>query len=680
MTGGRTSRHINQLKKVGVTGTISLAKACEILSISQATGRNWIKSGLLCPLERFENRRFCREEIFKLRKEIKGNRIDRLNKRRNKKHISGKFIPTTYLKDRSGIALAEKILGEIKEELTEPLKRVILAEYALKFFHYRQDRAGGIFLSKIQLANGAIYDYIKRFLSSSGISGELLFKILNENPSVFEQDIFPLKEDVLGLLYMSLSATSKKKRKGAYYTPTAVVTEMIDKLDQLRSDEHTIIDPCCGTGNFLIELIKKGHPFTKIFGCDIDELSIFLARINVIIFAKVNENDYGIVFENIKKRDSLRLINRAEQFDICVGNPPWGSELDADSKIFASFCYETFAEKGLETFGLFIELGLKMIKDGGYLSYIVPDTFFNVKSHAPIRKLVSRYCKAIDVRYWENIFDGVLAPALSFIMKKEKTASFGAGAHVITAKGVGYTMGSQRAMLPESWSFNISDEQLNLISKLEKSDENFYLKSNAEFALGIVTGNNKKFLKSDKRSEDYSAIIRGSDIVKFKVKSASSYILYEPGKYQQVANNNLYFAREKLLYRFIADTLVFAYDNAQTLSLNSANMVVPRLEKMPMKYILGILNSKLMHFYFKLKFSSIKILRSHLEMLPLRDTESGRKQEIIDLVDKLIGEESREATGRLYAKLNGVIYEAYDLSDSEIELVANISDGNLFLR
>jgi len=656
---------------------ITLAEVCDILSISVATGRNWIKSGILNPIN--ESNEFYRNIILKIKEDIENNTIDRLNKRRNKKHVSGNFIPKKYIESSNGIKLVELIISGIEEELNDEIIKVIIAEYALKFYYYYNNYQSQKILLRDFNNKDKIYEIVRNFLNNSGINYEKVEKIIEKNKKIFEHSVFKLEDDVLGLLYMSLASTADRKQNGVYYTPTKVVSYMVNKVEPNISLASTIIDPCCGTGNFLIEFIKRGHDVENIYGRDIEETSIFIARMNTIIFSKVNDSKYDVVLKNIKVDNSLFLIENQNSFDVCIGNPPWGSELDDESVIYSNNYYETYADKGLEAFSLFIELGVKIIKNNGLLSYIVPETFFNVQTHLPIRQVITRESNITDVKYWGNVFDGVLAPALSFIAKKGKNKTFGVGANITNTEGINYIIGSKRKITPDNWNFNISDKELTIIQKIENSHHNYYLRDNADFALGIVTGNNKQYLKDTKISDDYLPIIKGSDVFKFSIKEAVNYIQYTPEKFQQVARNNLYFEDEKLIYRFISDTLVFAYDNNKTLSLNSANVVVPRIEELNIKYILGVLNSRLAHFYFKLSFNSIKILRNHIESIPLRKPSSDAIREIIHLVDLLILENDDKVKVDLYDKLNNHIYQIYELNNDEIDVIEKFNSGNVFL-
>ena len=81
---------------------------------------------------------------------------------------------------------------------------------------------------------------------------------------------------------------------------------------------------------------------------------------------------------------------------------------------------------------------------------------------------------------------------------------------------------------------------------------------------------------------------------------------------------------------------VFAYDDKQLLSLNSANIVIPRIEGLPIKYVLAILNSSVCTYFLVKRYNSLKILRSHLEEIPIPVVPKEQYEPIIELVDKLL--------------------------------------------
>ena len=77
---------------------LSLRKLCEELSVSTATGRNWIKLGKILP-SYTEGRTpyFTREYVDALKREIRSGRNTALKSRRNKKFVSGNVFYRSYL-------------------------------------------------------------------------------------------------------------------------------------------------------------------------------------------------------------------------------------------------------------------------------------------------------------------------------------------------------------------------------------------------------------------------------------------------------------------------------------------------------------------------------------------------------------------------------------------------------
>ena len=161
-----------------------------------------------------------------------------------------------------------------------------------------------------------------------------------------------------------------------------------------------------------------------------------------------------------------------------------------------------------------------------------------------------------------------------------------------------------------------------------------FLKENAKFALGIVTGNNKEYISTEKQS-DNELVLKGSDIQRYKVCPSGNYIRFEPESFQQVAPIEIYRAKEKLLYRFISEVPVFTYDNKQTLSLNSCNIVIPEIDGLAIKYVLAILNSSVVAFFISKKFNSVKLLRSHIEQVPIPIVSAEEQDSIIKKVDRM---------------------------------------------
>ena len=83
---------------------------------------------------------------------------------------------------------------------------------------------------------------------------------------------------------------------------------------------------------------------------------------------------------------------------------------------------------------------------------------------------------------------------------------------------------------------------------------------------------------------------------------------------------------------------------------------------------------------YKKEFNSVKILRSHIENIPIPFIDEAAQDKIIAITDKLIAGLSSEETIHVYNELDALIAEIFNLNPSEIEIIKKAVDGeNKFL-
>lgn len=652
--------------------TIKVKKVADILGVSVATVHNWARNR---SLSRTDDGLFIKKQVLKLKEDIENGSNNRLKSRRNKTKIKGTQLSKNYVSDKNIYETANRILETIKKPLSEEEIKVILCEYCLKQINVTQNKKNNfknnILLNNLSSLNQDLAPY-KAALSLVVGVGDIEQIILKNQKSLEIPLCKKTEEDFTGLLYMGLKNVRARKAKGAYYTPTRIVEEMINKIKAIGVSNKTVIDICCGSGNFLVSALKGGFDYTNIFGIDVDEISVKIARFNIAM--NTPDSSFDIIVNNIKCMDALVYKNK--NFDFCVGNPPWGSVIDFDSdKIYKNFLCAK--KKGVDAFALFLEKGSNILKKDGVMYYVVPEALLSVSAHKTIRRVLQEKTKLMDVIFWGDVFDGVQAPAISIMLKNStKKESFETGAK-IKKKEKEFIIKKQRFLTPKNWNINISDEEFLILEKIDKGSF-VYLKGNADFALGIVTGNNKKFILEE-QIPGFQPIIKGSDIYKYRIEKSERYIKFLPEKFQQVAKKEFYFAKEKLIYRFVSGTLVFALDNKQTLSLNSANIVIPHIKGLDIKYILSILNSSFAHFYFKKKFNSIKVLRKHIESIPIPIATKAVQNNIVKMVDKISSTTCPNKRKELYFVLDEAILSLYNLTSKEKTVVRKGMPANKFL-
>ncbi len=651
----------------------SLQEVCRLLSISTATAQNWIKLGKLVTKE--DGSSFDKFYIDDLYCRIKEGKDNRLKSRRNKKNVTGRALYKDYIRRGGNQSVVQMILDTDRNLSLQEL-RLIMANFAVQLFcqsrgeDFRYNNLLSNYLEsgeKNETFYSLITDLLKKTTVEKGDT-EKIEDLMGHRLS------FVPGEDTLGFVYISLRDLGQRKSSGVYYTPAKTVSLLHENLFACTAGPaKTFFDPCCGTGNFLIDLVRRGVSPEQIYGQDVDEISVQIARINLFLLCQQLTKDQ--LYKHILCGDTLKKTFSGK-FDVVLGNPPWGFQFSKEDVNFFASHYVTAKAKGMESFELFVEKALSMLAPGGTMAFVLPEAILSVAAHVQARRLLIRNCSFSFVSFLGNVFSGVQCPA---ILLGAILACPGrvVGCKVRTESDT-FTILQQRNFENDVLAFHISDDENACLTEISSIEKPVYLRANARFGLGIVTGNNKGFLTSEKK-DGYEMILKGCDILRYKCRQSDNYIQFVPQQFQQVAPEEMYRAPEKLLYRFISQVPVFAYDDGQTLSLNSCNILIPEIEGLHIKYILAILNSSVAAYYLSKKFHSVKLLRSHLEDLPIPMVSPEVQEEIVGRVDGIMNE--GQGIRKMYEELDLAVMDLYGLRKSHRKLIKEALQGkNMFLE
>jgi len=651
----------------------SLQDVCRLLSISTATAKNWIRLGKLTTKE--DGSSFDKSYIDALYYRMKDGEDDRLKSRRNKKSVTGRVLYKDYIRNGVNQTVIQNILATHRN-LSQQELRVILANFAVQLYYQSCDkdfRHTNVLSTYLEqgAAKETFYTLITDLLKK---------KIVEKSDTANIADLLEYRlsfvpgEDTLGFVYISLRDLGQRKSSGVYYTPSTTVSLMNEGIFECTDGTaKTFCDPCCGTGNFLIDLVRKGVSPDQIYGQDMDEISVQITRINLFLLCQQMTKDQ--LYSHFLCGNTLK-DTFPEKFDVVLGNPPWGFEFSKEDVEYLVSRYVTAKAKGMESFELFVEKALSMLAPGGIMAYVLPEAILSVAAHAQARKLLIRDCSFSFISFLGNVFSGVQCPAILLGVTLACPGRV-VGCKVTTKKDT-FTIMEQRNLEKDVLTLHLSDEEMACLTDIASIENPAYLRGNARFGLGIVTGNNQAFI-TDKKKDGYETILKGCDILRYKCRQSDNYIQFVPQQFQQVAPEEMYRAPEKLLYRFISQVPVFAYDDGQTLSLNSCNILIPEIEGLHIKYILAILNSSVAAYYLSKKFHSVKLLRSHLENLPIPVVSREIQEKIVDRVDGIMngGQGIRE----MYEELDLAVMDLYGLEKFHRKLIKEaLQDHNMYLE
>lgn len=550
---------------------------------------------------------------------------NKLKKRANKTCSEKQIIPFEYFSDRNNIPNINNLLNLIQQNEYN-ISSVL---YSLSINLLKKENI----LHKDNVCF-VLQDYFSQFKAQE------IQKII--------EYILPEQEiDLLGLVYQSLLQEGRKNLMGSYYTPQHIVKDIIDNFN--FSNYQSFFDPCCGSGAYLLAL-DNAEP-NQLFGIDKDPNAVFIAKVNLLL--KYKELDFvpQIFCLDYLCQNDLFLENEIlnKKFDYIATNPPWGANTTYQSKHISSG----------ETFSLFFTKAFTQLKENGTMNFLLPEAILNVKTHKDIRQFILENGNLEKITAYSESFTGVVTKYVSVALSNKKQQDYFTYINNSDEKKIKIT----NLYKTENLIFNFLDNQDNEIiehcQKLGKFDL-----SNSVWALGIVTGNNREKLLSFRQPET-ELIYTGKEITAYLLKPAQNYIKYERHNFQQVAKDEIYRADEKLVYKFISNKLVFAYDNSGSLFLNSANILIPKVKGMSVKTVMAFLNSELYQFLYTKIFGEIKVLKGNLTQLPFLQINDDDNLILSNLVDEYL----LSCDKNILDKINSFIYKLFHLSNTQISYI-----------
>lgn len=245
------------------------------------------------------------------------------------------------------------------------------------------------------------YNYMK--------SGTLMRQVINK---ISEID-FNTKNDrhTFGTIYEQiLKDLQSAGNAGEFYTPRAVTTFIVDRVAPQLAE--LVLDPACGTGGFLTNVIeyKRDHfvhtpadeelLHTTIHGVEKKTLPHMLCTTNMILHGI--DTPTNIRHDNTLSRP-LRDYTNKDRVDVVVTNPPFGGmEEDGIENNFPA----TFRTR--ETADLFLTLIIHLLKTNGRAALVLPDGFlFGEGIKTRIKEKLFEECNLHTIVRLPN---GVFAP------------------------------------------------------------------------------------------------------------------------------------------------------------------------------------------------------------------------------------------------------------------------------
>ena len=430
-----------------------------------------------------------------------------------------------------------------------------------------------------------------------------------------------------------------------------------------------------------------------------------------------------------------------EGFDIVIGNPPYveAKKLKYIASILKEkfAIYSGTADLSI----YFNELGVNLLAEKGIISYITTNKFFNTGYGEKVRRQLSSQHINIILNFEQvEVFENVLVSSVIFnISKRNKIPKsiftyeqfyklkFQEFKRQFVERQNMFGVYPQDYLNEKEWSFS-DMSQLMLKEKIEKSHLILKEVKGVKIYRGVTTGYNPAFIISNEQrdkliaediknkrviknmlqgrnirkwyyneSEDNLIFTRrGTDIEDFPSIKTHLFAFYnnlkpktpddssegrKPGTYKwfEILDNTAYYLEfeksEKIIWGLTADKWAYALDTEQHYLPSNAYILTS--ETISIRFILGLLNSKLLHYYFRFigvmtAGGAYTLKAATIEVLPIAIGTKEQQKEIALKVESILNAKAKNKqvdVSSTESEIDRLVYNLYGLSEDEIKIV-----------
>ena len=404
-------------------------------------------------------------------------------------------------------------------------------------------------------------------------------------------------------------------------------------------------------------------------------------------------------------------------FDAVIGNPPYGATFSESELSYFKTRYNTSVWRG-ESYLLFIEKGLVLLKQKGLLGYIIPDTLLNLGFTGSSRKYILQNSLLSElVLLPSNVFSGATVDTIILLTQKSQlkepfhksdvsVKAFNKRSTISRIDNPERSFTVNTAVWQNQGAFNLqSDSQeLELLEKIESGKKKISEISKIFYgikAYQVGKGkppqteeirNNKPFTSIVQEDDNWLPFFDGKDIGRYALNwKNNNWINY--GQWLAEPRNPSLFEGEKILIRKITGKTLISTYIPDTSYCNTLLFILKITDKSySYPALTGILNSSLIGWYFRKKFQITDddtfpqiMIRDILEF-PIPNINEKTNEELSGLVNQIIKlneelknqklphriEQLKSQFEHIDSKIDNYVFKLYEINNVELNVIKNM--------
>ena len=363
--------------------------------------------------------------------------------------------------------------------------------------------------------------------------------------------------------------------------------------------------------------------------------------------------------------------------------------------------YDNFilAKYQVNLYHLFIEQGTKLLRTEGILSYIVPNNWLTINTNKELRKFVLQKSNIQIVNFYKKVFEKADVDSSIVVFSNKEEVSSKIKLYEATSKDeIDLIKESDCTYFLNQKDFVINIDLLknssfsNILNKIESSSRE--LKEISEIKAGLKayeTGKGTPPLTKEmkeariyhsyvSKGDDWYRYLKGADVCRYSLNWSGEFLKY--GKNLAAPRTFNLYSTPRILVRQIPSKLPYCInaiftDDIYLNDLNSMNII--NIKENP-RFVLGILNSKAVSFWFAHKFGKLQrglfpqFKINELATFPIPYATDKQQKSIIDLVDKILKVKRSNPsadTSALEHEIDQQVHALYGLTLEEIAAIEN---------
>jgi len=320
-------------------------------------------------------------------------------------------------------------------------------------------------------------------------------------------------------------------------------------------------------------------------------------------------------------------------FDVVIGNPPYLlMQISNTPKPVLDYIEVNFkvAQYKIDSYHLFLERALLLLNFNGIHSFIVPNTFLTNKFTNRLREYILSICAIQNISMIpETVFETAEVDNCIVVFQRQENT------HVRSENEISIFDFERKpddkiSFLPIGrikqktfeeqdgcvFNVNLASTVVRIAEKIQR--DSIPLGSLLRVYFGIQTHDRKKYVSGSRIDKTYKRALDGEDIQRYCLTPKQRYVKFVPSAIKSGGEPEVHFAKEKIIVLQIGSEPKGTLDTNKSCTLNTIyNLIPKKLGKYNIKYLLGLINSRVIGSFWRMRFYDRKQLFPKIKKKPL---------------------------------------------------------------